>query len=94
MLFRSLCDGKSKCDSLRPKKADMKEGRIRTIAQGSPVKDAIHEVSASSTASRSKPFSIEDVNESIPSAMNVKAARIISKSNRLIKRSNDVRAAA
>ena len=72
----------------------MKEGRIRTIAQGSPVKDAIHEVSASRTASHSKPFSIEDVNESIPSAMNVKAARIISKSNRLIKRSNDVRAAA
>ena len=72
----------------------MKEGRIRTIAQGSPVKDAIHKVSASSTASRSKPFSIEDVKESFPSAMNVKAARMISKSNRLIKRSNDVRAAA
>ena len=72
----------------------MKEGRIRTIAQGSPVKDAIHEVSASSTASSSKSFSIEDVKESVPSAMNVKAARMISKSNRLIKRSNDVRAAA
>ena len=70
------------------------EGRIRTIAQGSPVKDAIHEVSASSTASHSKPFSIEDVKESVPSAMNVKAARMISKSNSLIKRSNDVRAAA
>ena len=63
----------------------MKEGRIRTIAQGSPVKDAIHEVSASCTASRSKPFSIEDVKETVPSAMNVKAARIVSKSNRLIK---------
>ena len=72
----------------------MKEGRIRTIAQGSPVKDAIHEVSASSTASRSKPFSIEDLKENVPSAMNVKAARMISKSNRLIKRSDDVRAAA
>ena len=63
----------------------MKEGRIRTIAQGSPEKDAIHEVSASSTASRSRPFSIEDVKESVPSAMNVKAARMISRSNRLIK---------
>lgn len=72
----------------------MKEGRIRTIAQGSPVKDAIHEVSASSTASRSKSYSIEDVKESVPSAMNVKAARMISKSNRLFKRSNDVRATA
>ena len=72
----------------------MKEGRIRTIAQGSSVKDAIHEVSASRTASHSKPFSIEDVKESVPSAMNVKAARMISKSYRLIKRSNDVRAAA
>ena len=72
----------------------MKEGRIRTIAQGSPVKNAIHEVSASTTASRCKPFSIEDVKESVPSAMNVKAARMISKSYRLIKRSNDVRAAA
>jgi len=36
----------------------------------------------------------KDVKESVPSAMNVKAARMISKSNRLIKRSNDVRAAA
>ena len=72
----------------------MKDGRIRTIAQGSPVKDAIHEVSASTTASRCKPFSIEAVKESVPSAMNVKAAKMISKSNRLIKRSDDVRAAA
>ena len=72
----------------------MKDGRIRTIAQGSPVKDAIHEVSASTMASRSKPFSIEDVKEIVPSAMNVKAARMISKSYRFIKRSNDVRAAA
>ena len=55
---------------------------------------AIHEVSASSTASRSKPFSKEDVKESVPSGMNVEAARMISKSNRRIKRSNDVRAAA
>ncbi len=72
----------------------MKDGRIRTIAQGSPVKDAIHEVSASSSASCSKPFSKEDVKESVPSGMNVEAARMISKSNRRIKRSNDVRAAA
>ena len=64
----------------------MKDGRIRTIVQGSSVKDAIHKVSASSTASRSKPFSIEDVKESVPSAMNVKVARLISKSNRLIKK--------
>ena len=64
----------------------MKEGRIRTIAQGSPEKDAIHEVSASSIASRSRPFSIEDVKESVPSAMNVKVASMISKSNRLIKK--------
>ena len=63
----------------------MKEGRIRTIAQGSSVKDAIHEVSASSSASCSKPFSKEDVKESVPSAMNIKAARMISKSNSLIK---------
>ena len=72
----------------------MKDGRIRTIAQGSPVKDAIHEVSASSSTSCSKPFSKEDVKESVPSEMNVEAARMISKSNRRIKRSNDVRAAA
>ena len=72
----------------------MKDGRIRTIAQGSPVKDAIHEVSASSSASRSKPFSKEDVKESVPSGMNVEAARMISKSNIRIKRSNDVRATA
>ena len=32
--------------------------------------------------------------ESVPSGMNVEAARMISKSNRRIKRSNDVRAAA
>ena len=63
----------------------MKEGRIRTIAQGSPVKDAIHEVSASSTASRSKPDSIEDVKESIRSSISTEAARMISKSNSLIK---------
>ncbi len=50
----------------------MKGGRIRTIVQGSPVKDAIHKVSASSTASRSKPFSTEHVKESVPSAKNVK----------------------
>lgn len=72
----------------------MKDGRIRTIAQGSTVKDAIHEVSASSSASCSKPFSKEDVKESVPSGMNVEAARMISKSNRRIKRSNDVRATA
>ena len=41
---------------------------------------------ASSTASRSKTFSIEDMKESVPSAMNVKAARMISKSYRLIKK--------
>jgi hypothetical protein len=55
----------------------MKEGRIRTIAQGSPVKDAIHEVSASSTDSRSKPDSTEDVKEIIPSAISTEAAGMI-----------------
>ena len=55
----------------------MKEGRIRTIAQGSSVKDAIHEVSASRTASHSKPFSIEDVKESTRSAISTEAAGMI-----------------
>ena len=42
-----------------------------------PVKDAIHDVSASSTDSRSKPDSTEDVKEIIPSAISTEAAGMI-----------------
>ena len=62
-----------------PEKGRIEEGGIRTIVQGQPVKDAIHDVSASSTDSRSKPDSTEteDVKEIIQSAISTEAVRMI-----------------